>query len=114
METFEFGNNIEIITNLIDKLVLPKFPKLVSVEDIEHFSSGFRGDSYFVHITTSECLDANEQVEIDTLIKNLFKMASLDSANKSDFKMEPDKIQVFFDCGDGNGFTFTSPYGYRN
>jgi hypothetical protein len=63
-----------LITNLIEKLVVPKFPKIVSIDDIEHFSSGFRGDSYFVHITTSECLEPKEQVSIDTLVKQFFKI----------------------------------------
>ena len=105
----------KLMANLIEKLVVPKFPKIVSIDDIEHFSSGFRGDSYFVHITTSECLESEEQISIDTLVKQLFKMASLDTSNKNfGFKLEPDKIMSFFDCGDGEGFNFNSPYGYKH
>jgi hypothetical protein len=114
MESFDFKNNIEVITNLIEKLVMPKFPKITGIEDIEHFSSGFRGDSYYVHMTTSEYLESEEQVEIDSLIKQLFKMASLDSANQNPFKLDTDKIMSFFDCGDGEGFNFNSPFGYTH
>ena len=113
-----FNNKNEyrkLITNLINKLVIPRFPKITGVEEIEHFSSGFRGDSYYVHIMTSECLEMEEQVEIDSLVKQLFKMASLDTSNKNfGFKLEPDKIMSFFDCGDGEGFNFNSPYGYKH
>jgi hypothetical protein len=114
MESFDFKDNREVITNLIEKLVIPKFPKIISIEDIEHYSSGFRGDSYFVNMATSECLESEEQVEIDTLVKQLFKMASLDSANKSDFNLYSDKIMVFFDCGNGDGFVFSAPFGYKH
>ena len=82
-ESFNPTNSIELITNLINKLVIPRFPKITGVEEIEHFSSGFRGDSYYVHIMTSECLEMEEQVEIDSLVKQLFKMASLDTSNKN-------------------------------
>lgn len=105
---------INLITNLIEKLVIPKFPVIDSIENIEHFSSGFRGDSYFVNIITSECLSMEEQVSIDTLVKQLFKMASLDSSNDNSFKLESDDIKVFFDCQDGEGFNFHSPYGYKH
>jgi hypothetical protein len=103
-----------LITNLIEKLVVPKFPKIVSIDDIEHFSSGFRGDSYFVHITTSECLEPKEQVSIDTLVKQFFKMASLDTKSENSFKLEPDDIKVFFDCQDGEGYNFKAPFSYKH
>lgn len=105
---------INLITNLIEKLVIPKFPVIDSIENIEYFSSGFRGDSYFVNIITSECLSMEEQVSIDTLVKQLFKMASLDSSSDNSFKLESDDIKVFFDCQDGEGFNFHSPYGYKH
>jgi hypothetical protein len=114
MESFDFKNNIEVINTLIEKLVMSKFPKITGIEEIEHFSSGFKGDSYYVHMTTSECLESKEQVEIDSLIKQLFKMASLDSANQNPFKLGSDNIMVFFDCGDGEGFNFSAPFGYTH
>ena len=104
----------KLIANLIEKLVVPKFPKIVSIDDIEHFSSGFRGDSYFVHITTSECLESEEQISIDTLVKQLFKMASLDTKIENSFKLEPDDIKVFFDCQDGEGYNFNSLFSYKH
>jgi hypothetical protein len=55
-----------------------------------------------------------EQVSIDTLVKQLFKMASLDSSSDNSFKLESDDIKVFFDCQDGEGFNFHSPYGYKH
>ena len=41
-------------------------------------------------------------------------MASLDSANQNPFKLDTDKIMSFFDCGDGEGFNFNSPFGYTH
>lgn len=105
---------INLITNLIEKLVIPKFPVIDSIENIEHFSSGFRGDSYFVNIITSECLSMEEQVSIDTLVKQLFKMASLDTKIENSFKLEPDDIKVFFDCQDGEGYNFNSLFSYKH
>jgi hypothetical protein len=104
----------KLMANLIEKLVIPKFPKIVSIDDIEHFSSGFRGDSYFVHITTSECLESEEQISIDTLVKQLFKMASLDTKIENSFKLDPDDIKVFFDCQDGEGYNFNSLFSYKH
>jgi hypothetical protein len=114
MDSFEFKDNINIMTNLIEKLIIPKFPKITAVDNIDHMSSSFRGDSYFVNLITSECLDTKEQMDIDQAVKQLFKMASLDRAYKGDFSVGSDSIMVFFDCGDGEGFTFRSPFSYKH
>jgi hypothetical protein len=48
-------------------------------------------------------------MEIDTEVKTLFKMLSPDkSINKEPI------ISCFFDCGDGEGFNFSSEYGYKH
>lgn len=114
MDKFDFTDsdkNKQILRNMIEKVIFKKYPKLVDIEDIEHWSSGFRGDSYIIHITTSECLDAHEMMEIDTEIKTLGKMSSLSNANDNPFSVNSSpKFMVFFDCGDG--FIFKSTHGY--
>ena len=67
------------------------------------------GETITVDFTTSECLSSKKQMEIDTEIKTLFKMLSPDKK----INKEP-KISAFFDCGDGEGFTFESDYGYKH
>jgi hypothetical protein len=49
-------------------------------------------------------------MEIDSEVKTLFKMLSPD---KQMYNKEP-KVSSFFDCGDGQGFVFSSEYGYNH
>jgi hypothetical protein len=118
MDKFNFTDsdrNKKILKSMIEKLIFKKYPKLLDIEDIEHWSSSFRGDTYTIHITTSECLDEHEMMEIDTEIKTLGKMISLSNANDNPFSVNSSpKFMVFFDCGDGEGFVFKSTYGYTH
>jgi hypothetical protein len=118
MDKFNFTDsdrNKKILKSIIEKLIFKKYPKLLDIEDIKHSSSGFRGDNYIIHITTSECLDEHEMMEIDTEIKTLDKMISLSNANDNLFSVNSrPEFMVFFDCGDGEGFVFKSTYGYTH
>jgi hypothetical protein len=52
-------------------------------------------------------------MEIDTEIKTLYKMMGI----MPDYVLERTKsptISSFFDCGDGQGFQFSSSYGYEH
>ena len=108
----DFKDNSKVLKKLIEKVILPKYNKLSHIEDIEVIASDFRGDSYFVNIVTNECLSTEEMMEIDTEVKTLFKMASLTNVSDNPFNIGGNKVMLFFDCGDGEGFVFSSKHGY--
>ena len=101
---------IEKIERVIGKIIMPKYPVLTDMEVRDLFEgSGWKSllsTNYIVEFITSECLDSSIMVEIDSEVKSLFAMMS--SGNKSP------KISCFFDCGDGEGYTFNAPYGYSH
>ena len=101
------------IENVIKKLIIPNYSKIINFEVKDLFENegidSWLGNKYIVDFTTSECLSPKEQMEIDTDVKTLFKMLS---PNKK-MNREPE-ISSFFDCGDGEGFTFESEYGYHH
>ena len=110
----------DLIKNVIEKIILKRYPVIISVENVEDaFSdlgkshSSFLGWKYIVNLHTSECLDSNIMMEIDTEIKNLFKMMGITSNYILDRTNSP-TISSFFNCNDGQGFQFASSYGYNH
>jgi hypothetical protein len=53
-------------------------------------------------------------MEIDTEIKTLFQMMGINSNYVLDRTIKTPSISAFFDCGDGQGFQFSSSYGYKH
>ena len=102
------------IETVIKKLIIPQYPELTEFEVRDLFADEnmelFLGYSYVVDFYTSECLSTKKQMEIDSEVKTLFKMLSPD---KQMYNKEP-KVSSFFDCGDGQGFVFSSEYGYNH
>jgi hypothetical protein len=106
-------NSIPKIKNVINRLIMPRYPELINfdVRDL------FEGDSqvllletyYTVEFDTSECLNSKTQMEIDTDVKSLFTMLSPDKK----LNKEP-HISCFFDCGNGEGYNFNGEYGYKH
>ena len=97
----------EIIKTIIDRLIIRQYPFL-EIVDIDSFAwMGHR--SYSVNFLTSEKLDSNIQMEIDTEIKQLFKMTGLDSDPK-----EKTSISVWFKAPGEKDFTFTSDPTYKH
>ena len=101
------------LKTVIKKLIIPQYPELTEFEVKDLWEGGgydsWLGLNYTVDITTSECLSSKKQMEIDTEIKTLFKMLSPDKKKYKELK-----ISSFFDCGDGQGFVFSSEYGYNH
>lgn len=94
----------------------PVISGVVSVTDL--FSellghSSVLGNNYVVKLTTDECLDDLDMIKIDEDIKTLFSMMSPDNNNPFSIGKTP-QIKAFFDCGDGEGFIFKSPMGYKH
>lgn len=109
----------EKIKYSIEKVIMKKYPVIsgvVSVTDL--FSellghSSVLGNNYVVKLTTDECLDDLDMIKIDEDIKTLFSMMSPDNNNPFSIGKTP-QIKAFFDCGDGEGFIFKSPMGYKH
>ena len=102
------------IETVIKKLIMPQYPELTKFEVRDLFADEYieswLGNNYVVDFYTSECLSTKKQMEIDSEVKTLFKMLSPD---KKMYNKEP-KVSSFFDCGDGQGFVFSSEYGYNH
>jgi hypothetical protein len=97
-----------------NKIIKIKYPFLTSVE-IEDMSDildpHIHGNHYFLNIFSEKCLSTNEQEEIDSEFKQLFKLIN-PSKITSDFQIKEDTVRCFFDCGDGEGYNFSGSYGY--
>jgi hypothetical protein len=108
------------IKYVIERIIMKQYPVITGVESVRDvFSnlgkahSSFLGWQYRVFLHTSECLDNNTMMEIDTEIKTIFKMMGI----MPNYVLERTKtptISAFFDCGDGQGFQFSSSYGYEH
>ena len=107
-------NLIPQLKTVIKKLIIPQYPELTEFEVRDLFADEYieswLGNNYVVDFYTSECLSTKKQMEIDSEVKTLFKMLSPD---KQMYNKEP-KVSSFFDCGDGQGFVFSSEYGYNH
>jgi len=110
--------NIEnTIYNLIEKLVIKKYPVIESIDDIhdvlrdlEDPYGVLRNKHFVVYLITSECLESSDMELIDTEIKNLFRILTTDRWNR----ITKPSIKTFFKCDDGLGFRFIGSYGYNH
>ena len=95
----------------------PVISGVVSVNDLfsnlgkEH--SSFLGWNYVVNLTTDQCLTDLDMIKIDEDIKTLFTMMGSEINNPFSIGKTP-QIKAFFDCGNGDGFIFKSPMGYKH
>ena len=110
----DFKDNSEVLKKVLEKILFPKYDKLDYIDDIGVSSNIFMGDRYFVDIFTKECLTDEEMMKIDTEAKILLKMLSLPSANYSPSYVGGNRLALFFDCGDGEGYQFISTPGYTH
>ena len=108
-------STIPQLHTIIKKLVMRNYPELTEFEVRDLFANdslnieSWLGHNYVVDFYTSECLSTKKQMEIDTDVKSVFEMLS---PNKK-MNKKPE-ISCFFDCGDGEGFNFSSEYGYKH
>lgn len=96
----------DIIRVLIEKFILPKYPFL-KIKDIDsYFLTNNR--EYDVRFITPKKLEPEVQMEIDTEIKNLFRMAGLDEKER----YTRNKIAVWFKTPNAKDFSFHAHPGY--
>lgn len=108
------------IKYVIERIIMKRYPVITGIEsvrdvfsDLGKAHSSFLGWKYNVNLHTTECLDNNTMMEIDTEIKNIFKMMGV-TPNYGLERTKTPTISTFFDCGDGQGFQFVSSYGYEH
>jgi hypothetical protein len=98
----------DIIRSLIEKVILPKYPFL-KINDIDSYNlTNVR--EYDVRFITPKKLDAEVQMQIDTEVKNLFKMAGLDEMEK----FQRNKIATWFKTSRQKDWSFHSTPNYQH
>lgn len=104
----------ETIKNIIESIIVKKFPEIVSVDEVDDISDTYGLENlehnYHISLTTSECLSSKKMMDIDSEVKTLFSMLGLKNSNPFSYKSP--NIKCFFDCGDGEGYRFSSHYAY--
>lgn len=105
----------ELLENVIRKVIFKKYPFLYYVEVEDTFSdlpnlSGLLGTLYTCRLKSEKCLSSEEQMEIDTEVKTIFKM--LYSSNRMDFNTP--NVACYFNCEGEDGYTFSSKMGYNH
>ena len=109
----------EKIKYSIEKVIMKKYPVISGVVNVtDLFSellghSSVLGNNYVVKLTSEECLSDVDMIKIDEDIKTLFTMMGTEINNPFSIGKTP-QIKAFFDCGDGEGFIFKSPMGYKH
>jgi hypothetical protein len=104
MKGLSIDKNKEILTRLINKIILKRYPEL-TLDDIRPFT--FRGYTIFeVMFLTSEILPANVQKEIDGDLTDLFKAASLNYDENG--SPTANDVKVYFKAPGEDEFTFTN------
>ena len=98
----------DIIRNLIEKIIIPKYPFL-KLNDIDSYIlTNWR--EYDVRFITPKKLGPEVQMEIDSEIKSLFKMASLDDVERH----QRNKIVTWFKTPRAKEWSFHSPPNYEH
>ena len=100
----------DIIRHLVEKLVLPKHPTVTLSEVDSLFWGGRR--VYDVRFLTKKELDSEIQEEIDTEIKTIFKMTSLDQIESSNGNRNI--IRAWFKTPRQHNYNFTAGPNYSH
>lgn len=95
-------------------IIFKKYPSLTKVQvndlfRLRDYSPTFLNKSYTCKFKSDECLSTEEQMDIDTEVKTIFKMLSPDSQL---FSVNEPSISCYFDCG--KGYEFKMYHGYKH
>lgn len=96
----------DIIRNLIERVILPKYPFLKLYDIDSYYLTNNR--EYDVRFITTKKLSPLVQEEIDTDVKNLFKMAGLDEVER----YTRNKVATWFKTPRSKDFSFHSTPNY--
>lgn len=100
----------DIIRTMVEMILIPKYPYL-KIHDIDSYRLTSRRE-YDVRFITKSHLNSETQMEIDTELKNLFKLAALDEyENEARY---PNIIAAWFKTPRQKDFSFHSSQGYQH
>ena len=102
----EIQNNI--LKTLIERIILPKYPFLKLKEIDNYYLSNHT--TYDVRFITPKKVEASIQQEIDTELKNLFKMAGLDEKER----YTRNKLMAWFKTPREKSWSFHSQPNYEH
>jgi hypothetical protein len=100
----------DILRHMVEKIILPKHPT-IQLSDVDSFF--FSGRRYYdVRFITKKELDSETQEEIDSELKTLFKMASLDQPDGNYFNKNT--IKSWFKTPRQKQYSFSSRQNYSH
>lgn len=99
---------INILKTLIERIIIPKYPFLKLKEIDNYYLTNHT--TYDVRFITPKKIDASIQQEIDTELKNLFKMAGLDEKERH----TRNKLMVWFKTPREKSWSFKSQGNYEH
>jgi len=98
----------EILQTMIERIIIPKYPFL-KIKDIDSYAlTNLR--EYDVRFIVNKKLEPEIQMEIDTEVKNLFKMAGLDEKERH----LRNKIATWFKTPRAKDWSFHAKPGYEH
>lgn len=97
------------IQKLIEKVILIKYP-FIKLKKIDSYKLT-NNEEFDVYFITKNKLEDDVQESIDTDVKSLFKMASLDIKGKGPSR---DKIMVWFKTPRAKEYSFKAKQGYKH
>lgn len=100
----------DIIRTLVEKVLIPKYP-MIKIHDIDSYRLTGRRE-YDVRFITEKKLDSETQMEIDTELKELFRMAALDETERE--ARFSNIIASWFKTPREKDFSFSSKPGYKH
>ena len=98
----------EIIQKLIERIIIPKYPFL-KLKDIDSYMLT-NNREYDVRFLVKQKLEPEVQQEIDSDVKNLFKMAGLNEVER----YTRNKICVWFKTPRQKDWSFHAKSGYEH
>lgn len=98
----------DIIRYFVEKIILPKYPFL-KLESIDSFVlTNYR--EYDIRFKVKKKLDPNVQTEIDSDVKDLFRMASLDEKER----WLRNRVKTWFKTPNSKEWSFHGRPGYEH
>jgi hypothetical protein len=107
------------LERVVSKIIIPHYPKLKEFVVRDLFDNMdfdyLKNRNYVVEFITSECLDSNEMMKIDSEVKSLFQMLRPEKPKGGlEWDDREPSVSCYFDCEDGEGYVFNGEYGYEH
>ena len=100
----------QILRTMIERLIIPQYPsiKIHSIDDYKLTNHV----EYDVYLLTKKKLSVEDQMKIDSEVKNFFKMAGLDKISPN--KTIKDNVLVWFKTPRAKEWSFHGAANYKH